>query len=509
VSELSAVLERTTLPVEAGESVACEIRLRNDGADDVEVRLAVTGEARPYSWLAPETLTLPAASDSTARVGFHLPRASVPTAGPLPFTVTVTAAGDGSPSAAAAGVLDLRPFSALSAALAPKGEGDGQELTLGNRGNARVTAALRGEAGGGEVDLLDVTVEPPTVTVAAGDRATADVALKPKKRTLVGKPRRVDFIVWAEPEVGVPVHVEGSFVQKPAFSPRALRFAGVLLAVVLVAGAVVALSGGDKGSSRPDDAAAAASAALDRCPAKGHTDTYGVRSLEPAEIDKLPNAYTFLRVKADGCSPVRFNPCEPIHYVQNAAAARPSQVADVQEAFRRLSKATGIQFVDDGFTDETTRAGPYVPERYGRRWAPILILWEHFPAAQTTGVSQILGNTNPMREGDVLVSARLRFNVDAYGDEATRTPIRDGFGPAAGSGSGPIGRNEISWGRILLHELAHVAGLGHTRDKGSLMYPDAAQQTGRPTDLTPPDLLGLRYLGREAGCLTTPPLPAT
>ncbi|MDQ3978643.1 MAG: M10 family metallopeptidase domain-containing protein, partial [Actinomycetota bacterium] len=506
VTELSAVLEREALPVEAGESVACEIRIRNDGPEDVPVRLTVTGAGRPYSWLTPEALTVPAGSESMARVGFHLPRASVPPAGPLPFTVAVTAAGEDVPAAAAAGVLELRPFGALSAALAPTGDGKRQEVTVGNRGNAAVTAALRGEA---EDDQLEIRLDPPTLTVPAGDKATARVELARRKRRLAGRPESVSFRVLAEPDIGAAVHVEGAFVAKPVVGARWLAAAAVLVAAATVAGLLVATSGDDGGASRPQDAAAAASAPLDPCPARGHTDAYGVRGLEPEEIDKLPNAYTFLRVKSDGCSPVRFNPCEPVHYIQNAAAARPEQVAAVHEAFRRLARATGIAFVDDGLTDETTRTGPYVPERYGRRWAPILILWEHFPAAQTTGVSQILGNANIMREGEVIVSGRLRFNVDAYGDEATRTPIKDGFGPPAGSGPGPIGRNEISWGRILMHELAHMVGLGHTRDKGSLMYPDAAQQTVRPTDFTPPDLLGLRYLGREAGCLTTPPVPAT
>ena len=53
-----------------------------------------------------------------------------------------------------------------------------------------------------------------------------------------------------------------------------------------------------------------------------------------------------------------------------------------------------------------------------------------------------------------------------------------------------------------------MVGLGHTREEGSLMYPDAAQQTLRPTGFSRSDLTGLRYLGREAGCITPPPLPS-
>ena len=283
------------------------------------------------------------------------------------------------------------------------------------------------------------------------------------------------------------------------------------ITVLLLVSALVltACGGGGGGGSGGDPLAADTTAPkLDACPADGHVDTLGIRSLLPTEISKLPITYTFLHVEPDGCTPSRFNPCEPVHYIQNAAAAPPFVVENVREAFRRLSEATGITFVDDGLTDENARRGPYVPERYPGRWAPILFVWEHFPPEQTSGESQILGNTVPYRENEVVVSARLRFNVDAYNDETTKTPIPDGFGPPAGSGTGPIGRNNIMWGRIILHELAHVAGLGHTREEGSLMYPDAAQQTIRPVGFSKSDLTGLRYLGRDAGCLPTPPFPS-
>jgi hypothetical protein len=284
------------------------------------------------------------------------------------------------------------------------------------------------------------------------------------------------------------------------------RLAGVLLVALLL---LTACGGGGSGGGDVDPLATDTTLPpLDACPAEGHVDTMGVRSLLPNEIARLPITYTFLHVGPDRCTPARFNPCEPVHYIQNGADAPTFVLDNTREAFRRISQATGITFIDDGMTDENVRRGPYVPERYPGRWAPILVVWEHFPDAQTTGESQILGNTVPMRAGEVTVSARLRFNLDAYNDETTKAPIGEGFGPPATTVEGPIGRNNITWGRIILHELAHVAGLGHTREAGSIMYPDAAQQTIRPTGFSRSDLTGLRYLGRDAGCLTTPPLPA-
>jgi len=289
---------------------------------------------------------------------------------------------------------------------------------------------------------------------------------------------------------------------------HARRFPGRLAVAAVAALLLLTGCGGGSGNGNTDPLAADTTAPkLDACPAQGHTDSLGVRGLTPNEIATLPLTYTFLHVQPDGCTPSRFNPCEPVHYIQNGAAAPTFVIENVREAFKRLSQVTGITFVDDGLTDENARRGPYVPERYPGRWAPILIVWEHFPPEQTSGQSQILGNTVPMRVDEVTVSARLRFNVDAYNNEETKAPIQDGFGPPAGSGSGPIGRDNITWGRIILHELTHVAGLGHTSELASLMYPDAAQQTTRPTGYSKSDLAGIRYLGRDAGCITSPPLP--
>lgn len=65
----------------------------------------------------------------------------------------------------------------------------------------------------------------------------------------------------------------------------------------------------------------------------------------------------------------------------------------------------------------------------------------------------------------------------------------------------------MTWGRVILHELAHIMGLGHTRDHDELMYPDTAEQTAQTTDYRSGDREGLRQLGRGAGCLPDPPVP--
>ncbi len=512
MTAITAELTSPTISVEPGESAGSDIRVRNDGPERARLRLGVTGPGHPYSYLAPDTVTVEAGAETLARVTFSIPRAPEPAAGLLRFEVTVTpsasAPGAARPVATAPGAVDVQPFGNVSAMLCAPAALDAKDgaarhdLVLTNHGNAPATAALRARA---DEARLDVRVDPATVTVPGGGDVTASVEVAPAAARLTGGEVDHDFCVVVEPETGQPFEVAGSYRQRPKIA-HPVAWAVVAVAVLgLVTGGVVVASGGDTSGPAADPVAARTARPLDPCPARGHVDMFGIRSIEPDEIAKLPDTYTFLRVGADGCTPARFNPCEPVHYVQNAAAAPPFVADNVREAFRRLSRATGIEFVDDGTTDETARPSAFVPERYGSRWAPILIVWEHFPPEQTSGRSQILGNTVIAREGDVVVSARLRLNVDAYSNETTQAPIRPGFGPPTGSGTGPILRENITWGRIVLHELAHVVGLGHTRDTGSLMYPDAAQHTSRPADFMPPDVEGLRYLGREAGCLTTPP----
>ena len=271
-----------------------------------------------------------------------------------------------------------------------------------------------------------------------------------------------------------------------------------LLAIALL----LAACGGSGGGAEVDPVGGPADSAAPACPAEGHIDTHA-SGLTPDRIPTLPSSYSFSSVKADGCSPVRFDPCQPVHYVMNAAEAPPTGVADVREAFTRLGTATGITFVDDGTTDEQGRRNP-TDARYPGRWAPILVVWVH--RAPGGADVQIVGSGFPARVGDVLVSGTLTLNVDAV-INTKGTPVPGGFGSGSATGVGAIGAEGVTWGRVILHELAHVMGLGHTRDRDQLMFPDTAEQTAQTTDYRSGDRQGLRLLGREAGCVAGAPTP--
>jgi hypothetical protein len=198
----------------------------------------------------------------------------------------------------------------------------------------------------------------------------------------------------------------------------------------------------------------------------------------------------FTFIETIGGQPVRWNPCEPIHYVVNdALAAYPDPLADTEEAVQRVSDATGIDFVYDGETDEEASPGrsAYQPDRYGDEWAPVLIAWtdpDDSPLQFRRGDDVALGVASPEAPThgriDVFVSGWVALNADYRGPGGFDTTSAVGL--------------------TIQHELGHVMGLGHTKVYGELMQGSG----GGALDWGQGDLEGLEQLGRDAGCLTTP-----
>ncbi len=263
----------------------------------------------------------------------------------------------------------------------------------------------------------------------------------------------------------------------------------LLWAVVALSGAAL-LSCGGGGST--DDAGVDADTEI---PAPGpDSPDCPVRNHLASEVDgrvrtgvETPVDYAFLESRDGGCFPVRFNPCEPIHYVVNAAMAPPGALEDLREAIRRVEAATGLTFVDDGPTDEQAAVsrGRTQPERYGDRWAPVLFVWDNggkFGMAPSNP-----GGGRSYAVSQVSVSGVLIVNVDAIAQR--------GFGEGN------------TWGRVFIHELGHLVGLGHVGRSDQIMFPELGVQKGEAV-FHAGDLAGLRLIGREAGCLSTPKAPS-
>ncbi len=173
-----------------------------------------------------------------------------------------------------------------------------------------------------------------------------------------------------------------------------------------------------------------------------------VRPAVPVPDAPSPSHYSFLGTLPNG-DPVTFDPCRPIHYVVRDAPGAGAAGRDaVTQAVAELSLATGLAFVDDGDPTET-------PELEG----------------DTVGVGGgiSLGPTGGHR---TYVTGMVRLDTPAL--------TRD-IGTRQGAANARA---------VILHELAHVLGAGHSEDSGEIM----AAETG-VTTLGEGDRYALAVLG--------------
>ena len=190
--------------------------------------------------------------------------------------------------------------------------------------------------------------------------------------------------------------------------------------------------------------------------------------------------YSFLAVNRDG-TPARWNPCRAIHWRVNATGAPVDGGRHIEEAFRRISAATGITFVRDGRTT-------ILPDgRSFSGWGTTDIVIGYATATQ-----------RPVLAGTVVGDGGAQLTVQSDG----RWQIRKGYAlldrvdlgrKPAGFGTGN------TQGAVYLHELAHAVGLGHARALPQVMY--GRGTAGALATFQRGDLAGLARLGRRAGCL--------
>src|SRR5262249_22566118 len=147
-----------------------------------------------------------------------------------------------------------------------------------------------------------------------------------------------------------------------------------------------------------------------------------------------------------------------------------------------ISAATGLNFIEDGFTQEhpnPTYRPLKQPRRYGSGWAPVLIGWvdeADYPLVS----GNVAGATrSEKREPRGLESARyVTGQIMLDREDFAMVLTREGGYAAARA--------------VVMHELGHLVGLGHVEDPRELM---ARENLGQ-TELGPGDRLGFAEAGK-------------
>jgi hypothetical protein len=200
-----------------------------------------------------------------------------------------------------------------------------------------------------------------------------------------------------------------------------------------------------------------------------------------------------LRTNPSG-SPVRWNPCSAVHYRTNLAEAPPNAATDLDAAIAKVSAATRIRLVDDGST--TTIPNRASQASAARDRSPVVITWA--TPAETDLLAANFTGPLGVHELGVGGASELTDPATGHGVYVTGLVVID----ARASGHLAPGFGPLSLGVLLMHELGHLVGLGHTFDTTDIMNP--VQQATKDGTWGAGDLAGLDRLGIASGCLQVP-----
>ncbi len=176
-------------------------------------------------------------------------------------------------------------------------------------------------------------------------------------------------------------------------------------------------------------------------------------------------SFAYAMTQSDGVSPVGFDPCEPIEIVINPQDAPDGYAEMVSTAVEHTSDASGLTLTVIGETEDRNFSGRGPGE-------PVVVGWsDEDEVTELAGDVRGLGGSTSIQQ---FGERRYVSGMVVIDTEGTSFDLGGRIAQA-----------------IMVHEFAHLVGLGHVDDSGELMHP-------RPTRLSygPGDLEGLASLGQ-------------
>ncbi len=177
----------------------------------------------------------------------------------------------------------------------------------------------------------------------------------------------------------------------------------------------------------------------------------------------------------------RFNPCKPIDYRINIAQAAPWAASTIDTAVAAIALGTGLRFRYRG----TTSAVPWATKGTPKQTRSTDLLIAFAPQSQTK--EDITGKQG--RGG----AAKMVWGRDRRG----RLALIKRAGVVIDTVK-PLDAAQAT--RVVIHEIGHAVGLGHTGDVSQQMN-GTAEGYYSPLQLGAGDLTGLAKVGRQAGCV--------
>jgi len=219
-------------------------------------------------------------------------------------------------------------------------------------------------------------------------------------------------------------------------------------------------------------------------PTPGKGEAKGPLGAPPA-VPELAEGqgYRFIAHQDDDAGrPVTWSPCRPIRFVTRLDNTPVGGAALITAAVAEVSAATGLRFEDGGLTTElpSEERKAYQFDRYGDRWAPVLIAWATSAEIPDFGIDAA-GKGGGMRVTTPSGDSTYVSGV-VYLDPAQLDQARAFYGEAAAR-------------TVIVHELGHLVGLAHVDNRQAVMFPEFVD--GR-TSLSAGDRAGLAAVGRGA-----------